>query len=188
MKRRVLRGSRYYLSKRYNAILLVVYVAFLCMAVFNSSHFVYKKDLMIFFAIFLILLTMLRLFGVTKQVRGLDIIITCAFGLMLLGCHLNVEDIAGFLVVVFIASLTMTTGGVWAVFSGLVTLYPCVLQVCEKWQFQSGYWFETMLGFSMFMMLVFTMMPDSDASELTFLVFSFLTKNMIIAFIMLDRT
>ena len=185
MKRRLVRGPRYNLSKRYNAILLILYVGFLCATYMDSSRLRYRRDLMIYFSIFLLLLTMLRLYGVAKEVRHLDLIFTCAFAVMLFGCKLNLDDITGFFVVAFIAFLTMTVGGICPVFSGLVALIPCLMQLYEKWTFQKGYWFEAMLGFCLFMMLIFVAMPDSDHSELTFLIFSFLSKAMIIAFVLL---
>lgn len=133
-----------------------------------------------------ILLTLLRLHGVGKELRYLDVLITCALVVTLFGCKLDVDDVAGFLIVAFVAFLTMTTGGVWAALSGGVVLIPCVLQVYERWRCQKGYWFESLLGFCILMMLIFTLLPDSDASELTFLIFSFLSKAMIVAFVTLD--
>jgi hypothetical protein len=183
MQRTMSRRSRYQLSMRYNKILLVTYAATLAVVMLGTSSSKYKRDLMMIFMIAMMIMTMVRLAGVGRHLRFLDVLLTCALGVMLMGHKLDVADMLGFFMVVTIGFLTMCVGGPGAWISGGVVLIPSLLQMWEKWECQKGYWFEIMLGFCLFMMLISIALPDNDHCELMFLFFSFLTKAMIVVFI-----
>jgi hypothetical protein len=178
------RTPRRFMSHRYNVMLFIIYAMVLGVVMLTSPVSRYKRNLLFFFMIAMLILTMLRLCGVGKQLRFLDVILTCAFGMMLCGCRLQLYDLPGFFIVVTIGFLTMCVGGPWAWIAGGITLLPSALQIWEKWEPQQGYWFEIMLGFCMLMMLIAISLPNNDHCELMFLVFSFLSKAMLVTFVL----
>jgi hypothetical protein len=186
MKRLTLRGRRYYLSSRYNVILLTIYALILAVVMLGKSSSQYKRNLMMFLMIAIMIMSMLRLFGVAKHLRFLDLMLTCAFGVMLIGHKLKLPDIQGFFIVVLIGFLTMCVGGPFAWIAGIVILTPALCQIYEKWQVSGNYWFEIMLCFCLVMMLIGVGLPHHDYCEVMFLFFSFLSKMMILVFVTSD--
>lgn len=184
MKRRPVTGRRYYLSKRYNVILLITYALILAVVTFGIKTSTYKRNLITFLMIIMMVMSMLRFLGVGKHLRFLDLILTIGIGMMLIGCKLNLNDMPGFFIVTFIGCLTMCVGGPFAWMAGMITLSPSLMQIWEKWQCQDRYWYEIMLGFCLIMMLISIGLPDNDHCEIMFLFFSFLSKAMIMIFVL----
>lgn len=183
MKRVTSRGSRYHLSNRYNLILLVIYTCLLCTVLFKKQSDRYQRDLMLILLFLSLIMTLIRLSGFGKSLRFLDLLITVAFIMMLLGCKLRLPDITGLIITTSIGFLTMTVGGPWAYFSGLIVLFPSMVSIWEHWKFHTGYWFEILMAFCLITMLLLSFAPDNDHTELAFLPFSFLSKAAILIYV-----
>lgn len=170
------------LSKRYNLILILIYIVLLSYVYWMADVPTLRREIMMIFLVLTLLLTILRLNGVQKEVRFLDLLLTCSFALILLGSKMGVSDPYGFITVVLIAFVVISLGDGISILSGLIILTPPLIQIGEKWKLHSGYHFESILSLYFGAMVITSMSDGNDTVELVFLNASFLLKTAILTF------
>lgn len=151
----------------------IIFYVLLLVIVYNWTFRAKLKELLIIFIIIAMMLTILKF-------KYLDLIISIAFGITLLGLkyHRGHEDEFIFIMIIGFGVISM--GDIPAIIVGLIVLLPSLIEAFENWPWSEYCWYEITLTFIFSAMIVTYNMKSTNQSDLLFLCLSFIFKVAII--------